>query len=441
MSASLLDSPLHSQLFPTGETARLFSDSAAIRAMLLVEGALARVQGAAGIIPEVSAAAIDRASREVAIDPAALAEATGRNGVTVPGLVAAFRSEMQAPEHAQYIHWGATSQDILDTALMLRLRQALALAEHDLRALASRLGQEAAHHAATPMAARTYGQIATPTTWGAVLAQWGAPLIDAIEALPALRDATLWVSLSGASGTASALGPEPAALRKALAEALGLGDPGRGWHTDRTPILRIADWFGGIAATLGAMGHTLIALSASGTGEVVFEDAGASSTMPQKQNPVAASCLLALAQQQNGLRAALSAAALHQHQRDGAAWFTEWLVLPQIVLSTASALTIARETVATLTPNSERMRATLTEGLGLMQAEALSFALAERMPRTKAQAEVKALCRRAMAEQTPLAVLARDAHPDLPPEVLDPLAQTGEAPAAARAFAARARAL
>ncbi|NNE51104.1 MAG: adenylosuccinate lyase family protein, partial [Sulfitobacter sp.] len=210
MAASPFDSPLYAQLFDTSEAGRLFSDTATIRAMLLVEGALAKVQGNLGVIPELSAAAIHRATLEVQIDPGALARPTASNGVPVPGLVAAFREEMKAPEHAQYAHWGATSQDIIDTGLMLRLRQALALAEEDIRAIVTSLGQAAEEHAALPMAARTYGQHATPTSWGAVLAQFGAPLMDALAGLDQVRESALWVSLSGASGTASALGPKAA---------------------------------------------------------------------------------------------------------------------------------------------------------------------------------------------------------------------------------------
>ena len=151
MAASVFDSPLYAQLFPTGEAGRLFSDSAAVRAMLLVEGALAKAQGGLGVIPEMSAAAIHRATLEVQIDPGALAASTGQNGVSVPGLVAAFRDEMKAPEHSQYVHWGATSQDIMDTGLMLRLRQALALAEADLIEIIKTLGAAAQEHASLPM--------------------------------------------------------------------------------------------------------------------------------------------------------------------------------------------------------------------------------------------------------------------------------------------------
>ncbi|MEM9577994.1 MAG: lyase family protein [Pseudomonadota bacterium] len=437
MAASVFDSPLYAKLFPTGEAGRLFSDSAAIRAMLLVEGALAKVQGQAGVIPEVSAAAIHRASLEIQIDPGALAEGTGRNGVCIRALVSAFRAEMNAPEHAQYVHWGATSQDIIDTGLMLRLRQLLSLAEADLRALLDQLAQMADAHAETPMAARTYGQVSTPTTWGAVVAQWGMPLADALEALPGLRAAALWVSLSGASGTASALGAEAPALRAALAEGLGLFDPGRSWHTDRGPILRITDWIAGVTATLGNMGSTLSALSASGIEEIRFNVAGGSSTMPQKQNPVQAETLIALAHQTYGLQGTLRAAGPHQHQRDGAAWFSEWMALPQIALSCAAALQIANQISQSLAPDTRRMKACLTEGLGLMQAEALSFALADQMPRAQAQAAVKGLCARALAEGIPLQTLARDAYPDLNERALDPLFNLGQAPADARAFAAR----
>jgi 3-carboxy-cis,cis-muconate cycloisomerase len=441
MAASLLDSAMHARLFPTGEAARLFTDSAVIRALLLVEGALAKAQGARGIIPEVSAAAIQRAAMEVQIDPAALADSVGENGVVIPGLIEAFRAEMNAPEHAQYVHWGATSQDILDTGLMLRLRQSLALAEADLRALIAALGAAAERHAALPMIARTYGQHAVPTTWGAVVAGWGAPLADALDALGDLRETSLWVSLSGAAGTATALGPDSAALRGDLAKALGLGDPGRSWHADRTPVLRITGWLAQLSAPLLAMGETLLALSGSDVGEVSLRGAGRSSTMPQKQNPVQPSALVALARQAplNAQMVGLSAG--HTHQRDGAAWLGEWLALPQAVLGTLACLQTARALAESVTPEPARMAAALTEGLGLFHAEALSFALAATMPRTQAQAETKALCVIARDTQRPLADVARAAHPDLPATLFDPAQLLGTAPAEARAFAVRARAL
>ncbi|KIN73612.1 lyase family protein [Sulfitobacter guttiformis] len=441
MAASVFDSPLYAQLFPTGDAGRLFSDTAAIRAMLLVEGALANAQGAQGIIPDLSAKAIQRATLEIQIDPGAIAKATGENGVSVPGLVAAFRAEMNAPEHAQFVHWGATSQDIIDTGLMLRLRQLLLLAEADLRSIIHSLAEQASQHAATPMAARTYGQHATPTSWGAVLADWGHGLCDLVEALPALRSSSLLVSLSGAAGTSSALGPNAAATRAALAQGLGLNDPARSWHVDRGPILRIADWLVQVTSVLARMGGTLIALTGSEISEVKLGAAGASSTMPQKQNPVAPSALQALGHQTTGLRGALGPATQHLHQRDGAAWFAEWMVLPQIALGTASALQHAKAVSGTMTPDTVRMRATLDSGLGLIHAEELSFALAQKMPRPQAQAETKTLCRQVQDTGAELETLARTAHPDLPPDLFDPARSLGLAPQEAQDFVARAKAL
>ena len=187
MPATPFDSARLSRLFPTGELSRLFSDTAEVRAMMITWGALAKAQGARGVIPETAAAAIHRASMELQIDPGGLGESVGQNAVTVPGLVAAFRTEMQAPEHAQYLHWGATSQDIQDTGLMLRLRQVLAAMEGEIGTALAGLARLAEAHAGTPMAARTYGQDATPTSFGAVVAEWGWALLSARRALARVK--------------------------------------------------------------------------------------------------------------------------------------------------------------------------------------------------------------------------------------------------------------
>lgn len=442
MAGSVFDSQLYGGLFNCGEAWRLFSDSAEVRAMLLVEGALAKAQGEAGVIPQESAAAIGRAVVEIAVDPGVLKRPTGQNGVPVPGLVAAFREEMKAPEHAQYVHWGATSQDIMDTALMLRLRQALALVEADVRSAVAALGQLAGDHAALPMAARTYGQHATPTSFGAVAAGWGTPLANLLAELPELRKTCLLVSLSGAAGTASALGAQPAELRAAVARGLALADPGRSWHTDRTPVLRIADWLMRVTLAFGKIGEDCTALVQSGIGEITLGGAGASSTMPQKQNPVGPSALVALARQGSGLMAVLQGAALQQHQRDGAAWFTEWMCLPQIVLGAASAAATGKALCAGLSPNADAMQAAVGGGLDMIHAEALSFALAEQMSRPDAQAAVKALCREALNSATPLRQLAARDYPALDiARLFDPACQLGQAPAEAQRFAAQAAAL
>ncbi len=435
MAGSVFDSAMFAGLFPTAEVGRLFTDSAAIRAMLLVEGALARAQGEQGIIPTDSAAAIHRATMEIQIEPGSLAKATGQNGVAVPALIAAFRAEMQAPEHAQYVHWGATSQDIIDTGLMLRLRQSLTLIEADLNAVITALGTLAATHAEVPMAARTYGQHATPTSFGAVVAEWGRPLLRLAGELPALRETCLMVSLSGAAGTASALGPEAAQTRAALAGALGLNDPGAGWHTDRTSILRLGDWMVRVTLALGKLGEDACGLTQTGIAELTLGGVGASSTMPQKQNPVAPSALVALARQGIALNGVLQGSAMHRYQRDGAAWFSEWMCLPQIVLGAASATHIARDLCPGLRPNPEAMATALNSGLGMIHAESLSFALAATLRRPDAQTVVKTLCREAQETGVPLVDLVRRDWPDIDVALFDPKCQMGTAPEDARAFA------
>lgn len=436
MSTSVFDSTLHRDLFGDAEIARLLSDSAEVRAMMLVLGALAKAQGQAGIIPEVSGQFLHRATMEIQIDPMGLA---GVNGVVVPGLVAAMRTALEAPEHAQYLHWGATSQDIQDTAQSLRLRQVLALVEARLHAVLTELSQLADAHAETPQAARTYGQVAVPSSFGALVAAWGWPILRLLERLPELRRHALCVSLSGAAGTASQLGPDPAALRAALTELLGLGHPRASWHADRSPIIEISQWLASTSTAMGKIGEDVLRLSRSDVGEIRLGGAGASSTMPQKQNPVAASALVALARVAPAQAGVL--AQPHGEARDGAAWFTEWLTLPPLVSASARASALAVDVLRSLTPRTDAMAARLDDPLGLIHAEALSFALTATLRRPDAQAEVKRLTQEAVASGRPLPELIAEAHPDAPLPPLSGPDALGQAPRDARAFAAAARAM
>ncbi|MGI3186244.1 lyase family protein [Nioella aestuarii] len=436
MSISPFDSAMLRDLFTDRDVATLFSDTADIRAMLVVEGMLAKVQGDLGVIPADSAAFIHRSSLEVQIDPAGLSLATGQNGVCVPALIAAFRKEMEAPEHAQYAHWGATSQDIIDTGLALRMRQALALIEARGDRMAQALARLAGDHAGTPMVARTYGQTANPTSFGAVAAAWGWPWLDHKARLAALRPRLLAVTLSGAAGNGAALGPKAAETRARLAEALKLADPGRSIHSTRDHVAELAGWLTLVAGTMGKMGEDLLLLAQSDVGEVRFTGAGESSTMPQKQNPVGASVLIALARHVQALNVAVQGAALHRQQRDGAAWFTEWLSLPAMIMGVAKGLSVAADLAETLDPQADAMSARLNDPLGLIHAEALSFALAAHMPRPEAQAVVKTACKDAIATGTPLLSVLERTHPGLGlAEVTDPARAMGDAPSEARAFA------
>ena len=437
MAGSVFDSPLHAKLFPAGDMGRLFTDTAEVRAMMLVEGSLAKVQGTLGIIPEISAAAIHRASLELQIDPSGLGTAIGQNGVSIPGLVAEFRKLMQAPEHAQYLHFGATSQDITDTALMLRVRQLLALQENGLKTLLRDLATLARDHATTPMVARTYGQSATLTSFGATVAVWGHMLADLMESLPALRGDVLWVSLSGAAGTGSVLGPNPDEVRQHLAAAVGLRDPKRSWHADRGPILRLAAWQTQLAAALGKIAQDVWIMTQSGMKTVTLGAKGGSSTMPQKENPVQPSAIIALANMASGLNATLTQAAQHREARDGAAWFTEWMALPQLCLTAGSALTISGTMIESLVPNTDAMAVQIAETHDMIMAEAVTFALAKTMPRPDAAALLKEAVQQAISQGTGLLKIVQSRFPDLDMTQFEPQHQLGAAPNLARGFADR----
>ena len=242
--------------------------------MLLVEGALAKAQGGLGLIPRDSAAVIHRASLKVQIDPAGLAHDTGRNAVVVPALIKAFRTAIQAPEHAQYVHWGATSQDIIDTGLILRLQKALTIYQARLKTLAKALGQLANNHADLPMAARTWGQNATITSFGAVLASWGAPLIRHLDRSDELRPRLLQVSLAGAAGTLSVMGDAGPQVRADLAKALNLNDAPASWHSTRDSIAELAGWMTLLTGSLGKMAEDMILLAQSGIEEISFTTSG-----------------------------------------------------------------------------------------------------------------------------------------------------------------------
>lgn len=435
MAVTPFDSAMFRGLFGDDDVARLFSDSAEVRAMLLVEGALAEAQGALGTIPADSAAFLKRACLEVQIDPASLSQDTGVNAVVVPALVKGFHAATDAPEHAQYFHFGATSQDIIDTALMLRLKQVTTIFQARLEGIIQALGPLANAHADLPMAGRTYGQIASPTTFGATVAGWGMPLRNHLTRLQELRPRLLKISLFGAAGTGSMLQDAPA-LRRNMAKALGLHDSSAPWHSTRDSIAEFSGWITLLTGSLGKFGEDLLLMTQSGINEVNLGAGGGSSTMPQKSNPVQPSILVALAHQTVALNGAIQGAIVHRQQRDGAAWFVEWLNIGQICMACARALNVAQMLAQNITPDADKMAAHIDDGLGLIYAEALSFALTKSMSRPEAQAAVKQLCQQVKSNGTPLPDLARANWPDLDiKQLFTPAAQLGEAPDQARAFA------
>lgn len=429
----MITGALLGQLYGDAEMAAILSDRSAIAAMLRTEVALARAQAELGVIPADAASAIAQAAATLDPDPAELAAAAVLAGITAQPVIAALKSA--AGEAGPFAHYGATSQDIVDTALALQLVQALDLLDGRLRHLAALLAQKAADHAALPIPARTRHQIAAPTTLGAKIAVWQGMAARNRQRLKELRPRLLLVSLHGAAGTGAAFAGHGPALRTALAAALGLGVPGGPWHAARDGIAELAGWLSLVTGALGKVGLDLIQLGQSEIAEISAGDGGGSSTMPQKQNPVAAEALVALARLNAGDLAGVHQALIHAQERDGVALGLEWVLLPAMLERTAAALRIGGTLAGTLAPQRDRIAASFAADRGRMAAEAAGFLLAETMPRDRALALVtQALAQVAQGKAATLAgaltqlAPGRDWEAALAPENL-----TGEAPRQARA--------
>lgn len=402
MSYSLFDHPSFRTLLTDTDTDALFSPRAELRAMMLFEGAVAEAQAVAGIIPAESAEAIFRAAHDIQIDPSELASGTAKDGLHAPKFVQLFREKMGAPEHAQYVHWGVTSQDVIDSGLILRLKRFLELIDARLSALIETLEDAAQTHRNLPIAARTRGQIATPTTFGAKIAVWCAPFRRHKERLAQLQPRLLRISLAGASGTSAVMGDKAHGVMEDVAKRLGLFPADTPWHAARDCIWELASLLGGVSGSFGKIGRDLVLLSQSEIREVLSGDGGTSSTMPHKANPVGAEVLVALSRFAGAQTGAMHPAMLHEQDRDGVAWMLEWLTLPQLCAATAAGLRIAHVQANTLRPDGKRMLKTIEATAGFMFAEACVFELAKQMPRPEAQAMIKEICAKTLTKGSDL---------------------------------------
>jgi 3-carboxy-cis,cis-muconate cycloisomerase len=433
VTVSPFDSAIWGGLFAAPTALAPFSDAAEIAAMVEVERALARAQGRCGVIPADAAAAIDRGLRAATVAPEALAAGTAAAGVPVPALVTALRAHLP-PEAGHWLHWGATSQDIADSGLALRLGRALADFAAELDGLIGALAAASARWADLPMAGRTRSQIAAPTTFGHRVARWAQPLLALQVELEALRPRVARVQFGGAVGINAAVAPHGPAVIAALAEELDLA-PSPPWHTDRSGLAALVGWCAQLAASLGKMAGDLILMGRTEIAEAGAGAGGGSSTMPQKANPVAAETILALARLAACLAAPMHLAALQQEERDGAAWSLEWLVLPQGVAAAGACLRLAAGLVASLRPDAARMAAGLAAGGGVAMAEAVSFRLAASLPRPEAETLVKAAAQAAAAGSESFAEALDRLAPAAADwrEALDPAASTAAARMAVRA--------
>jgi 3-carboxy-cis,cis-muconate cycloisomerase len=404
MPATALDSTIFENLFSTDEMRRVFSDETRTRYYLEIEAALARVQGRLGVIPEAAAREIDRQCRIENIDFAKLKLQTERIGYPVLGVVQQIVSRC-ADDLGEWCHWGATTQDITDTATVLQIRDALDLVEQDMLAISGLLADLAAKYRDAPMAGRSNLQQAVPITFGFKAASLLAAMQRHAERLAQLRPRVLVGEFAGAAGTLASLGARGLEVQTALMQELGLGEPEIAWHTIRDRIGEVGCFLALVTGTLGKLATDVKLLMQTEVAEVVepfHEGRGSSSTMPQKRNPISSLYIHATTALVRQHAAALLEAAVADHERSTGPWEIEWIALPEIFLLASGALSQSRRMLDGIEIDAERMRANLDMTHGLIVSEAVMMGLGPHLGRQRAHDLVYDICRRVAASGEPL---------------------------------------
>lgn len=411
---------MSNQLFDAYFTApamrAIFCDAGRVQGMLDFEAALARAEARVGVIPAEAVAPIEAACKAELYDYPVLAQAIATAGNSAIPLVKALgkRIAATAPEAERYVHLGATSQDAMDSGLVLQLRAAIGLLESDLAQLADALAAQAERHIDTPLAGRTWLQQATPVTLGMKLAGVLGAVTRHRQRLSELKPRLLSLQFGGASGSLAALGDAGWAVSGALAQELELTLPEQPWHTQRDRLVEFASLLGMIAGSLGKLGRDLSLLMQTEAGEVFEPSApgkGGSSTMPHKRNPVSAAVLIGAATRAPGLVATMFSAMPQEHERSLGLWHAEWDTLPELCCLVSGALQQALLVVPGLEVDAARMRANLELTQGLVLAEAVSIALAQKIGRDAAHHLIEQCCKQAVREGVHLrAVLGANAE-------------------------------
>jgi 3-carboxy-cis,cis-muconate cycloisomerase len=407
-------SPLLAPMLSSAAMRALCDDRAYLQFMLDFEAALARAEAAAGVVPSSAAEAIASACKAGAFNLADLAEAATRSGNLAIPLVKALTAEITRSntDAARFVHWGATSQDVIDTATMLGLRAGIDALLVDVDRAIAGFARQAALHRNTAIVARTWLQHALPMPFGLKLAEYAAALHRSRGRLLHLKKHALALQFGGAAGTLAALGDQGLKVAEKLSGILGLPLPEAPWHSHRDRIAEAASVLAILAGTCGKIARDVQLMMQTDVAEAFEpsgEGRGGSSTMPHKRNPVAAAGALAAAIMAPNLAATIFAAQVGDHERSAGPWHAEWPTLPSLLLVTSGALASTVDIAEGLEVDASRMRANLDATGGLIMAEAVAFALAEKVGKQKAHHLVEAASKKAVAEKKSFrAVLEQD---------------------------------
>lgn len=395
-------------LLTTSAMTDTFSTRTLVRYMLRFEAALSRAEARAGIVPDEAAAAIASACDAGGFDADAIIAEGERAGTPAIPLVRLL-TERVARHARGWVHWGATSQDVVDTALVLQMRDALVLVRRELRAVAATAAELAERHRHIVMAGRTLLQHASPVTFGLKAARWLALVVRQIDAIDALRSDALVLQFGGAVGTLAPLGDAGPTVAALLAEELELSAPDLPWHAERDRIARIAAAVGIVAGAMSKIAGDIVLLAQTEVGEVAERaevGKGGSSALPQKRNPVDAIAALAAARLAVATVPVFLSSMAHEHERASGAWQAEWIAIPQLFHHTANAVAHVNSALADIEVRESRMRANLELAGGALMAESLSTALAGRIGRADAHDVMAALSARCEREGITLRVSA-----------------------------------
>jgi 3-carboxy-cis,cis-muconate cycloisomerase len=379
-------------------------DMAYLQHMLDFEAALARAEGTAGVIPASAAGPIAKACKASSFDLADLAEAATRAGNLAIPLVKALTAGVAKADAdaARYVHWGATSQDVIDTAGMLTLRAAIDALAPDLDRAIAGFAKLARQHRNTAVVARTWLQHALPMPFGLKLAEYAAALHRSRSRLRRLRSEGLALQFGGAAGTLASLGDKGLQVAERLAQELGLPLPDAPWHTHRDRIAEAASVFAVLTGTCGKIARDVQLMMQTDVAEA-FEPSGqgrgGSSTMPHKRNPVAAATALAAATMAPNLAATIFAAQVQDHERSAGPWHAEWPTVPTLLLVTSGALAAIVDIAEGLEVDVARMRVNLDATGGLIMAEAVTMALAEKIGKSEAHHLMEAASKKAVTDK------------------------------------------
>jgi 3-carboxy-cis,cis-muconate cycloisomerase len=412
MACNVLDSLLFRDAFGTPAMRAVFDDEALLGRYIEVEVALARAEASCGVIPAGAAAEIAARCNLAGLDRDLLRVETDNVGYPILPIV--HQLARQCGEAGRYVHWGATTQDIMDTATVLQIRAGLALIDADLADLRGILVGLAAKYRDTPMAGRTHLQQALPITFGYKVAVWLAMFDRHAERLEQLRPRVLVGQFAGAAGTLASLGDKGLAVQAALMAELGLGVPAATWHVARDGLAETVNLLALITGSLGKVALDIMLLAATEFGELYepfVPGRGASSTMPQKRNPISSELMLAAAKAVRQHAGLMQDAMVQDLERATGPWHAEWIAIPESFVFTAGALHQAKFALGGLIVDEARMRANLGMSRGLIVAEAVMMGLAPHLGRQTAHDVVYAACRVVNEQGGTLAeALGRDAE-------------------------------